>query len=247
MAGFVLIHGAFHGGWCFDPVVAILRERGHEAVAPDLPGMGGSEAAMRAASLPGWAEFTAEHCRALRRRIGGAPLVLAGHSRGGPVISAAAEADPEAMDALVYICAMMIPPAATPEMMVAISPSGTGLLELTTPVENGAGMRMDGSRAGTIFAQLSPPALAEAAMARLAAEPIGPMMTVPEVTAARWGTVPRHYVECLHDRAIPHANQRAMITLCPGTATVTLEADHSPFFSAPEALADALIAAAEQR
>jgi len=36
-----------------------------------------------------------------------------------------------------------------------------------------------------------------------------------------------------------------MIALSPGTATVTLDADHSPFFSAPEALADALIAVAE--
>jgi pimeloyl-ACP methyl ester carboxylesterase len=247
MAGFVLIHGAFHGGWCFDPVVAMLRERGHAAVAPDLPGMDGDEAAMRAASLPGWADFTLEHCRAMRREIGDGAVVLAGHSRGGPVISAAAEADPAAMDALVYICAMMIPPAPTAEMMQAISPSGTGLLDLTTPVENGAGTRIDGRRAGAIFAQLSPADLAEAAMARLAAEPAGPMMTTPEVTTERWGSVPRHYVECRHDLAIPHANQRAMIALCPGTATVMLEADHSPFFSAPEDLAGALVAAAVRR
>ena len=39
MAGFLLIHGAMHGGWCFDAVAEILRGKGHAVVAPDLPGM----------------------------------------------------------------------------------------------------------------------------------------------------------------------------------------------------------------
>lgn len=40
MATFVLIHGAMHGGWCWRPVEALLREAGHEAHAPTLTGMG---------------------------------------------------------------------------------------------------------------------------------------------------------------------------------------------------------------
>jgi hypothetical protein len=41
MAGFVLIHGSWHGGWCFDPPVAeLLRARGRVVAAPTLPGMG---------------------------------------------------------------------------------------------------------------------------------------------------------------------------------------------------------------
>jgi pimeloyl-ACP methyl ester carboxylesterase len=37
VARFVFVHGAWHGGWCFDPVAAELERRGHEAGAPDLP------------------------------------------------------------------------------------------------------------------------------------------------------------------------------------------------------------------
>jgi pimeloyl-ACP methyl ester carboxylesterase len=37
MARFVLVHGAWHGGWCFADVVRELEARGHVAVAPDLP------------------------------------------------------------------------------------------------------------------------------------------------------------------------------------------------------------------
>ena len=100
MAGFVLIHGAWHGGWCFDPVAEILSAKGHKVVAPDLPGMGGDTETLRAVTLKGWADFTADICRTLKRELDGEPLVLAGHSRGGLVVSAAAERDPEAVDAL---------------------------------------------------------------------------------------------------------------------------------------------------
>ena len=40
MATFVLIHGACHGGWCWEKVVPLLEARGHTAYAPDLPGLG---------------------------------------------------------------------------------------------------------------------------------------------------------------------------------------------------------------
>ena len=87
MATFILVHGAWHGGWCFDQVAALLRKEGHDVFAPDLPGMGGSEAELAAVTLQGWADFVAKLCRDAPSR----PVVLAGHSRGGIVISQAAE------------------------------------------------------------------------------------------------------------------------------------------------------------
>jgi pimeloyl-ACP methyl ester carboxylesterase len=57
--------------------------------------------------------------------------------------------------------------------------------------------------------------------------------------------VPRHYVECLHDRTIPIEDQRRMERLQPCTSVTALDADHSPFLSAPDALADALLALVE--
>lgn len=243
MAGFVLIHGSFHGGWCFDPVARILRERGHRVAAPDLPGMGGDEAALRATTLAGWGAFALDQCGAMRREVGDAPVILAGHSRGGIVISEAAEADPAAMDALVYICAMMTPPDATPEMLAASSKAASPLAGTARRVLNDSGIEIDAERAAQFFAQLCPPDVAQAAAARLVTEPTGPLAAPPVVTAGRWGRVPRSYIECLHDLAIPHEAQRRMIDMAPGTATVVLEADHSPFYSAPEALADALEAA----
>jgi pimeloyl-ACP methyl ester carboxylesterase len=61
------------------------------------------------------------------------------------------------------------------------------------------------------------------------------------LTDARYGSVPRHYIECLNDRVIPIADQRAMRALQPCASVTSLEADHSPFLSTPQALADALL------
>ncbi len=103
----------------------------------------------------------------------------------------------------------------------------------------------DPAHAARYFAQLSPPELAQAAARRLVPEPAAPNAGPPWVSWERWGTVPRLYVECTEDLAIPIANQRRMIELAPETAVFTLETDHSPFFSDPEGLAGALESAAE--
>jgi pimeloyl-ACP methyl ester carboxylesterase len=247
MAGFLLIHGAMHGGWCFDAVAEILRGKGHAVAAPDLPGMGGDEETLRGVTLGGWTEFALDQLRALRRRIGGQPLVLAGHSRGGINISAAAEADPSAMDALVYICALMVPNGMSGHSLREILPRDAELEKLIAAQPQGASFSFSTETALQLFAHRSPPDLAEAAMRRLVAEPMAPLATELHLTEERWGSVPRTYVECLHDRTITIAQQRRIVELSPGTQVVTLDSDHSPFLCAPEALAEALLAAAERR
>src|ERR1700736_4531524 len=43
MTTFILIHGAFHGGWCWEPVTPYLERRGHRVLTPDLPGHGSDQ------------------------------------------------------------------------------------------------------------------------------------------------------------------------------------------------------------
>lgn len=243
MAGFVLIHGSWHGGWCFDEVTARLKAAGHRVVAPTLPGMGGDEAELRAITLQGWADFAVEQCRALKAELNGAPVVLAGHSRGGLVVSQAAETDPAAMDALVYICAMMLPDGMSRAQFKTLEEPTPGFDALISPVGNGAGTVVDPTHAGAVFAQLSPPELVARALPRLLAEPHVPRSTPLHLTPERWGSLPRTYVETLHDLTIPITSQRRMQALCPGAAVIALDADHSPYLSAPDALTAALIGA----
>jgi pimeloyl-ACP methyl ester carboxylesterase len=243
MAGFVLIHGSWHGGWCFDEVTRRLEGAGHTVLAPTLPGMGGDEADLRAVTLQGWADFAVELCRSLKAELDGAPLVLAGHSRGGLVVSQAAETDPAAMDALVYICAMMLPDGVSRAEFKKLEEPMPAFDALITLVGNGAGTVVNAARAGPVFAQLSPPDLVAATLRRLLAEPHAPRSTPLRLSSGRLGSLPRTYVETLHDRTIPISSQRRMQDLSPGARVVTLDADHSPYLSAPDDLAAALIAA----
>jgi pimeloyl-ACP methyl ester carboxylesterase len=241
MATFVMIHGAWHGGWSFEPLRARLEGAGHGMVAPDLPGMGGDDEALAKVTLDQWAAFAVDTCRAQP-----GPVLLCGHSRGGIVLSQAAERDPGAMACLVYICAMLIPSGISRVEFQEGQVPNEPFRAIIGPTPGGQGTVIDAANAGPVFAQLSPPALVAAQLSRLAAEPNGPRATPLHLTAARFGSVPRHYLECLHDRTIPIEDQRRMQRLTPCASVTSLDADHSPFLSAPDALSDALLALASR-
>lgn len=199
--------------------------------------MGGSEEELARVTLQGWADFVADLCRAAPSR----PVVLGGHSRGGTVISQAAEIAPDAIDALVYICAMMLPDGMSRASFRQMVPANNPFDRLTSPTVGGHGTLVTGERPETVFAQLSPVGIAIAAMKRLVAEPDGPRPTPLSLSPGRWGSIPRTYIECTDDLVIPLSSQRLMQNLCPGTEVRQLDADHSPFLSRPNELAACLI------
>lgn len=204
--------------------------------------MGGDETALEAVTLQGWTDFAVDLCRNAPSR----PVILAGHSRGGLVVSQAAETAPEAIDALVYICAIMLPSGMSRtefKMQECANPAFDALIE---PTQGGHGTRITGQNPESVFAQLSPPDVVARAMARLMAEPNGPRSTPLVLTAERFGSLPRTYIECTEDLTIPITSQRRMQELVPGARVETLWADHSPFLSRPEALTQMLLEAIPQ-
>ncbi|RYY31899.1 MAG: alpha/beta hydrolase [Sphingomonadales bacterium] len=159
------------------------------------------------------------------------------------VISEAGERAPGAVDALEYICAMMLPDGFSRAVFKEHEVPNPAFDALISKTSSGVGTLITGENPAAVFAQLSPPALAERAMARLVAEPHGPRATPLELTKEHWGRIPRTYVECTEDRTIPLSSQRLMQELSPGSHRVTLDADHSPYLSRPDELAAALIGA----
>ena len=242
MASFVLIHGSWHGGWCFDELRKLLEAEGHEVSAPDLPGMGGTEDELAAVTLQGWADFAVDLCRRATQQ----PVVLVGHSRGGLVISQAAETAPDAMAGLVYICAMMLPDGMSRADFKALEVKNPLYDEVIRPTPGGHGTVIVGEHPEEIFAQLSPPELVEPAMKRLVAEPHGPRSEKLRLTPERFGSLPRHYIKCLQDKTIPPSSQDKMQELVPGAVLSELDADHSPFLSRPRELAAVLLDVAAQ-
>jgi pimeloyl-ACP methyl ester carboxylesterase len=101
---FVLIHGAAHGGWCYDRVAAILRSRGHRVFAPTLAGLAErADMDARHINLTTHIDELLDLFEALDLR----DAVLCGHSYGGMVISGVADRIPERIAELVYLDAVV--------------------------------------------------------------------------------------------------------------------------------------------
>ena len=100
MATYVLIPGAWLGGWCWDRVAPILRAAGHDVVTPTLTGLGHrAHLLTRDVNL-----LTHVHDVAQEIIRGGlSDVILVGHSYGGAVITAVADLTPDALRWLVYL------------------------------------------------------------------------------------------------------------------------------------------------
>ncbi len=104
MAKFMLIHGSWHGGWCWERVVPILKERGHEVSAPTLSGLG--ELASEATPKTG----LAMHVKQISDLIladDRKDLTLVGHSYGGLVLVGVSELVSDRISHLVYLDALV--------------------------------------------------------------------------------------------------------------------------------------------
>jgi pimeloyl-ACP methyl ester carboxylesterase len=104
MATYVLVHGAWHGGWCWSRVAPLLREQGHDVYTPTLTGLGErSHLATPAVDL-------STHVTDVVNVIEFEDLrnvILMGHSYGGQVITGVAGAIPERIGQLAYLDAMV--------------------------------------------------------------------------------------------------------------------------------------------
>lgn len=239
MAAFVLVHGAGHGGWCWEKIVPLLARDGHAAAAPDLPACGKDQ------TPPSEATLEANVAVALRAaERAGEPAVLVGHSLGGVTITQAAERRPDLVRALVYVTALLPADGQTARDITASEPDA--------PIRRAYEAQPDGLTYA--FARPAAPGLfynectfedAYCAVERLRPQPAAIAATAVRTTPQRFGSVPRWYVMCLRDHAITPSMQRRMLAATP-CRTVEIDTDHSPFFSAPEELAAHLGAVARE-
>lgn len=235
MAAYVLIHGAWHGSWCWDKVVRLLNGKGHKVEAPDLPGHGKDKTPIREVSLQAYVDRV---CKVLDGQP--EPVILVGHSMGGVVISQAAEYRPEKIKTLVYLTAFLLQNG---EFLLQVAGGDTEALVLPNLV-----MSEDQS-----FATIKEEAIQQIvygdcsdedvkwAKSLLVPQAAAPLATPINITEKNFGRIPRVYIECLQDKAISPFIQKKMYTTLPCRSVITMDTSHSPFFSAPEALADHLV------
>ncbi len=104
MSTYLLIHGSWHGAWCWYKITARLEAAGHTVIVPDLPSHG------RDWTPPGQLTMQ-DYVDTVTRILDAAaePVVLVVHSRNGIVAAQAAEARPERIRTLVYLASYLPP------------------------------------------------------------------------------------------------------------------------------------------
>lgn len=225
---FLLVHGSWHGSWCWNLLRPALERRGYGSSVVDLPSCGEA-----GAQLGGLAEDAAAVGRAAGAAEG--PVVVVGHSYGGAAITEARYGSN--VRRLIYLCAFMPDKgAAYPSDL----PPG--------PLPSYVGIREDGTFAvppgeaiNAFYADCAPD-VARWAEGNLRVQSQAVLGHV--ITEAAWRHLPSSYVVALQDRALPLEMQRRLSMRASDRHEI--DSSHSPFLSRPDELADLLVAIASQ-
>ena len=235
MSTYVLIHGAWHGAWCWDKVASLLAKEGHTVVAPNLPGHGDDKTPISKITLRAYADCVCEVIN-----IQSEPVILVGHSLGGIVITQAAEICPDNIQKLVFLTAFLLKNG---ETILQYAQEDTEALVLSHRVisEDKSYTKIKDEAIKQIFYADCSDEDVERARSLLSPQATAPSMTPVNTTKENFGRIPRIYIECLQDKAISPSIQRRMYTNLSCEKVVSMDTSHSPFFSAPEELVGHLL------
>lgn len=231
MSKIVLIHGSWHGAWCWHKVATRLRNAGHEVFAPDLPSHGKDWTPPAQVTLESYIDCVSRILESLSE-----PAIVVAHSRSGIVLSTLAERYPVKISAAVYLAAVLL---ADGQNVFDVVAHGEGSLIFPSmyQAEDGSwDMLREDAFDAALYADCSAEDIALCHML-LTPEPLAPSLTPIRTTPARFGKVRKVYIELLEDRAVTLAWQRHMVATIPCDEVRSITASHSAYFSKPDELA----------
>jgi pimeloyl-ACP methyl ester carboxylesterase len=187
MATYVLVHGAWHGGWCWQRVAPLLRRAGHTVFTPTFTGLGErSHLLTRDITLD---TYVADIVQVLFYEDL-TDVILVGHSFGGTVITAVAERASERIASLIYLDAEV--PLSGESDAGCLLPGAVEFV-LQQARERGDGWLFPPSPAETIG--ISDPADQAWVDARLTPQPVA-TITQPIFYGEKVEALPRHFIAC---------------------------------------------------
>lgn len=235
MSALVLIHGAWHGAWCWRRVLPGLRAAGHEAHAVTLTGVGERAHLLRPDLR--LRDHIADVLGLIDAEELGDDLVLVGHSYGGLVMTGVADAllarglKPRH---LVYVDAVTPHPGESwssqhaPETVRARLEAAAQRPGGAMPPPDAAVFGLDGADRDWVNRRQTP-------------QPAGVYQDRLDFDAARIATLPRTFIDCTAPALPTIAVMRERVRREPGWQVVELATGHDPMISAPEALVTLLL------
>ncbi len=229
---FVLLHGAWHGGWCWERVAAPLRARGHRVTTPTQTGLG--ERSHLMSPDIDLAVFTADLVNHLLWEDL-TNVVLVGHSFGGNAISGAAEEVPGRIDRLVYLDALVPVSGRAP---FDEYPAGVAAQRIRQAEETSGGLSIPAPPAAA-FA-VTDPTDAAWLEARLTPHPLHTFTTSQTFRDEPGNGLPVEYIVCNDPIYLgPLVGVRARVRSL-GWPVTEIATGHDAMVTAPGALVDIL-------
>ena len=236
MATYLLIHGAWHGGWAWKDVKTLLTAKGHTVLTPDLPGHGSQTTPLQEMTMKAYVQSVVDLLAKQSE-----PVILAGHSMSGAVISQAAEQLPTKVSKLIYVCAFLLEKNGSVLDIMKNDEAGEFLPRLVF-TDDQRGAQFDEATLREVFYNETPEDRIQWAKPQLiTTQPTEPFGAPVQVTNERFGNIPRAYIKCMKDKITTPQAQQRMIDTFPCEQVFELEADHAPFLSRPDELSDALM------
>lgn len=226
---FVLVHGAWHGGWAWVRIADRLRALGHRVFAPTLTGLGerahllhpGINASLHIADVVAVIHY---------ERL--SDIVLVGHSYGGCVVSGVVEHVPEKIRSIVFLDAFipddgdatvdLVPPAVQ-EIIRDAHARG----ETTVPVRDAAAFKVNEKDRAWVDSLANP-------------QPIGTMVEKLKLTGARERIPRRTYIRASGYPNVSFEKAHARATAA-GWRTYEVPCGHDVMIDAPERLTEILL------
>lgn len=238
MAAFVLVHGAWHGAWCWSRVLPVLRAAGYTAHAVTLTGVG-----ERAHLLSRDITLDTHVCDVVNLVVCEEldDIVLVGHSYGGLVITGAADRllsrDPARIAHLVYVDAVVPHPGEcwathhAPELVASRLVAAAAHPQNALPPPDATLFGLGGADGDWVNRRQTP-------------HPFGQYREPLAFDAARIAEVPRTFIDCTSPAWPSIAPMRQRVRSEPGWRVRELATGHDAMVSAPGPLARLLLEAA---
>jgi pimeloyl-ACP methyl ester carboxylesterase len=229
---FVLVHGAWYGGWCWDKVAQALRAQGHYVSTPTCPGLG-EQAHLLSKDISLTTFITSITNHIIYQNV--SDVILVGSGFGGVVISGVPDRIPHLIHSLVYVDAMVLasglsvfeaqPAAVTKKRQEQVESLGKGIA-IPAPPASSYG-QMDKETLAWLVARLTP-------------HPVGTYQEKLLLNNPLGNGRPRIYVDCTASPFEPLVEVKKSLRAQKGWDWVELNTHHDPMITDPLVLADFL-------
>lgn len=234
---YVLVHGAFQDASTWNFVVSELETAGETVVTVNLPGRGDDTTPLAELTLDAYRDTVIETVEAQD-----VPVVLVGHSFGGIVISAVAEAIPDQIDTLIYVTAFLpqsgdsFASLGEADRFTALNQEGSLII-----AEDYSTVGVNPDVFATVFCPDCDSDQATTVAASQLDESFAPAVATLDLTSANFGSIPKVYIMAAQDLVVSPQLQAFMLSRTPVDQVYALNTGHAPYITAPDALAELLI------